>query len=54
MGKYELGDKRGMREEGNELGITKNWIENSGDATKSEIGKMTKKQKANYIRDGKK
>ena len=54
MGKYELGDKRDWQEKGNQLGITKNWIEKSGDATKSEISKMTKKQKANYIAKGKK
>ena len=52
MGRYELGDKRGRQEEGNLK--KKNWVEKSGEATKSEINKMTKKQKANYIKDGKK
>ena len=55
MGQYELGDKRGRQEEGNlKNKQEKNWIEKSGDATKSEISKMTKKQKATYIKDGKK
>tara|TARA_R100001244_G_scaffold48965_1_gene43497 strand:- start:2519 stop:2878 length:360 start_codon:yes stop_codon:yes gene_type:complete len=54
MGKYELDDKRDWQKKGNQLGITKNWVEESGDATKSEISKMTKTQKANYIRKGKK
>ena len=55
MGKYELGDKRGRQEEGNlKNKKEKGWVEKSGSATKAEINKMTKKQKANYIRDGKK
>jgi len=55
MGTYELGDKRGKHQEGNlKSKKEKGWIEKSGDATKSDINKMSKKQKANYIRDGKK
>ena len=32
----------------------KDWWEKAGDASKSDINKMSKSQKAKYIRDGKK
>ena len=55
MGKYELDDKRAKQEKGNlKKKKEKGWVEKSGSATKAEINKMTKKQKANYIRDGNK
>ena len=52
MGRYELSDKRGKQEEGNLK--KQSWVEKSGNATQSEIKKMTKNQKARYIQDGKK
>tara|TARA_A100001201_G_scaffold128111_1_gene113040 strand:+ start:151 stop:510 length:360 start_codon:yes stop_codon:yes gene_type:complete len=55
MGSYELSEKRAKQEEGNlKKQKPKNWIEKSGSATQSEINKMTKSQKAKYIREGKK
>ena len=53
MGTYELSDKRGKQKEGNlKNKKEKNWVEKSGDATKSDINKMTRNQKARYIQDG--
>ena len=55
MGSYELSEKRARQEEGNlKKQKPKNWVEKSGSATQSEINKMTKVQRANYIKDGKK
>ncbi len=55
MGSYELSEKRAKQEEGNlKKQKPKNWVEKSGDATQSEINKMSKAQKAKYIKDGKK
>jgi putative FmdB family regulatory protein len=53
MGHYELQDKRGKHEEGNlKNKKSKEWWEKSGSASKSEINKMSKTQKARYIKDG--
>ena len=55
MGSYELSEKRAKQEEGNlKKQKPKSWVEKSGDATQADINKMTKSQKARYIRDGKK
>jgi len=54
MGSYELSEKRAKQEEGNlKNQKPKNWVEKSGNATQSEINKMSKSQKAKYIKDGK-
>lgn len=53
MGRYELEDKRGYHN-AEKKEKKKDWWEKSGSATKSEINKMSKTQKAKYIRDGKK
>jgi len=45
-------DTGGIPKGVNDLGVTKHWIETSGDATKSEISKMTDKQKQGYIKGG--
>ena len=53
MGHYELQDKRGKHEEGNlKNKKPKEWWQKSGNASKSEINKMSKAQKARYIKDG--
>ena len=55
MGSYELSEKRAKQEEGNlKKQKPKNWVEKSGNANQSEINKMTKTQKARYIKDGEK
>ena len=51
MGRYELEDKRAYQEAGKQK-PKKEWWQKSGDATKGEINKMSKAQKAKYIRDG--
>ena len=53
MGTYETEDKRRHQEEG-KVKQKKEWWQKSGDATKVEISKMTKTQKANYIKKGQK
>ena len=53
MGRYEIEDKRRHQKEG-KMKPEKEWWQKSGDATKADISKMTKTQKANYIRKGKK
>ena len=53
MGRYELDDHRAKQEKGNlKKQKPKDWWEKSGNANKSEINKMSAKQKAKYIRDG--
>lgn len=54
MGRYELDDRRAEQEKGNlKKQKPKDWWEESRSATKSEIGKMSKSQKAAYIKKGK-
>ena len=55
MGRYELQDKRAQQEKGNlKKNKSKEWWQKSGDATKTDINKMSKTQKAKYIKEGKK
>ena len=53
MGRYELEDRRAYQNEGKQK-PKKDWWQKSGSASKDEIGKMSKSQKAKYIKDGKK
>ena len=53
MGRYELDDRRAYQN-AEKKEKKKDWWEKSGDASKSDINKMSKSQKAKYIRDGKK
>ena len=53
MGRYELEDKRHHQQQG-KVKEEKSWWQKSGDATSQEIGKMNAKQKAAYIKKGKK
>ena len=53
MGRYELEDKRNHQQKG-KVEKEKDWWQKSGDATSKEIGKMNPKQKADYIKKGKK
>ena len=50
MGRYELEDKRASQDKGN----LKKKKKKERDSARKEINKMTREQKANYIRDGKK
>ena len=52
MGKYELEDKREYQN-AEKKKKEKDWWKKSGSANRNEINKMTKKQKAKYIKDGK-
>ena len=55
MGRYELEDHRAKQEKGNlKKQKPKEWWQKSGDATKTDINKMSKTQKARYIKEGKK
>jgi hypothetical protein len=55
MGRYELEDKRAQQEKGNlKKNKPKDWWQKSGDATKADINKMSKTQKAKYIKEGEK
>ena len=55
MGRYELQDHRAKQEKGNlKKQRPKTWVEKSGDATQADINKMSKAQKARYIKDGRK
>ena len=53
LGRYELDDKREKQAKGNNKKETP-WYTKSGTSSASEIQKMTPKQKANYIKKGKK
>jgi len=53
MGRYELQDHRAKQEKGNlKKQKPKDWWQKSGDATKTDINKMSKAEKARYIKDG--
>ena len=55
MGRYELDNHKEKQEKGNlKKQKPKDWWEKSGDANKSEINKMSTKQRARYVKDGKK
>ena len=55
MGRYELEDHRAKQEKGNlKKQKPKGWWQKSGDASKTEINKMSTSQKAKYIQDGRK
>jgi|TARA_R100000406_G_scaffold94968_1_gene88043 putative FmdB family regulatory protein len=51
MGRYELEDKRAYQEAGKQK-PKKEWWQKSGNASSADINKMSKAQKAKYIRDG--
>ena len=51
MGRYELEDKRAYQEAGKQK-RKKEWWQKSGNASSADINKMSKAQKAKYIRDG--
>jgi putative FmdB family regulatory protein len=51
MGRYELEDKRAYQEAGKQK-PKKEWWQKSGNASSADINKMSKTQKAKYIRDG--
>ena len=53
MGRYELEDKRAYQEAGKQK-PKKEWWQKSGDDSSADINKMSKSQKAKYIRDGNK
>tara|TARA_R100000005_G_C4991349_1_gene198710 strand:- start:1426 stop:1779 length:354 start_codon:yes stop_codon:yes gene_type:complete len=53
MGRYELEDKRAYQEAGKQK-PKKEWWQKSGNASSADINKMSKAQKAKYIRDGEK
>ena len=51
MGRYELEDKRAYQEAGKQK-PKKEWWQKSGNASSADRNKMSKAQKAKYIRDG--
>ena len=53
MGRYELEDKRAYQEAGKQKPKKECW-KKAGEASSADINKMSKSQKAKYIRDGNK